>query len=188
MILKACTKCLTPKTLDCFHDSPLGKHGKQSICRDCARAFQQARYKDPTFRANKNAGAVKRSRAKHATDPVRQRIYSMLKSARKRARDENLAFDLDANYLASIVTDKCPALGLPFNWALRENARTGPAADSPSLDRFRADLGYVQGNVHVISHLANKMKNSGTPDQIRSLSRWVTATEALFHIPDAKAA
>jgi hypothetical protein len=55
----------------------------------------------------------------------------------------------------------CPVLGIE----LRVNERhVGP--DSPSIDRIIPELGYVPGNVIVVSHLANTIKSYATVDQL----------------------
>lgn len=41
-----CTKCGVEKSLDAFHDSPNGKYGKRSECKECKRIRSQRWYKD----------------------------------------------------------------------------------------------------------------------------------------------
>jgi uncharacterized protein YejL (UPF0352 family) len=43
---------------------------------------------------------------------------------------------------------------------------------SPQLDRLVPELGYVVGNVAVISRLANTIKSNATPQQIRAVADW----------------
>ena len=44
---------------------------------------------------------------------------------------------------------------------------TSPA--SPSLDQIVPGLGYVKGNVQVISHRANTLKSDGTLEEFKKL-------------------
>ena len=44
-----------------------------------------------------------------------------------------------------------------------------PTENSPSVDRVVPSLGYVKGNVHVISHRANSMKSDATIENVRAL-------------------
>lgn len=92
--------------------------------------------------------------------------------ARKRAREKNVPFDLDAAYVLRLILDagdRCPILGTPFD-------------DSPnnvdtyrSLDRIVPQLGYVKGNAQIISMRANTLKSSATPAELRRIADWVEA-------------
>lgn len=45
--------------------------------------------------------------------------------------------------------------------------------DSPSLDKFIPEKGYVRGNVAIISHRANVMKSNATVQEVEALFRWM---------------
>lgn len=60
------------------------------------------------------------------------------------------------------VPDTCPVFGTQFVFGAHLHPR------SPTVDRIRPTLGYVVGNVRVISHRANAMKNNS-----------ISSTEAL---------
>ena len=47
----------------------------------------------------------------------------------------------------------------------------GDFAWGPSLDRRDTSLGYVKGNVEIISRKANRMKNDGTLDDLIEIGR-----------------
>lgn len=85
----------------------------------------------------------------------------LLQSAKARAKKQNVPFDIVASDLT--IPTHCPYLGIelvPFSeWA------------SPSLDKIIPHLGYVVGNVQVISKLANTMKSCATVDQILTFSK-----------------
>lgn len=67
------------------------------------------------------------------------------------------------------ATANCPALGTPLTYGA-----TGVLGTSPSFDRLDPDptVGYVEGNVHVISLHANAIKNNATPDEILRVASW----------------
>ena len=47
----------------------------------------------------------------------------------------------------------------------------GAVADnSPTIDRICNRLGYVPGNLIVVSHLANRVKNSASLDELRMVA------------------
>lgn len=92
----------------------------------------------------------------------RDPVYLMLWGAKKRAKRDGTHFDIKAEHI--IIPDRCPLLGIPLQQAggFRE-------AGSPSLDRIRPELGYVPGNVWVISYRANQIKNDATLAELRAI-------------------
>jgi hypothetical protein len=65
-----------------------------------------------------------------------------------------------------VIPEFCPLLGI----RLEPGKGTGGAkAASPSLDKIRPELGYVPGNVWVISHRANVIKSDATLSELRML-------------------
>lgn len=54
----------------------------------------------------------------------------------------------------------CPVFGIPLDYLL-----TKPMDFWPSFDRVNPSVGYVSGNVCVISIRANRIKNNGTADE-----------------------
>lgn len=68
---------------------------------------------------------------------------------KKRAKKENLPFDLDPSDLANIP-DQCPVLGIPLIKTKLE--RLGATDNAPSVDKFIPELGYVKSNIHIISY------------------------------------
>lgn len=79
----------------------------------------------------------------------------MLSRARHRAKLKAIPFDLAKEDIN--IPEVCPVLGLPLK--LNKGGRSGFFSDSPALDRIRPELGYVKGNVRVISSLANRIKS-----------------------------
>lgn len=80
----------------------------------------------------------------------------LLQSARARAKKYGIPMDIVAEDI--VIPTTCPYLGIqlqPFSeWA------------SPSLDKIVPELGYVKGNVQVISTLANTMKSKSSLEQL----------------------
>lgn len=83
----------------------------------------------------------------------------MLLSAKQRAKRDGIPFDLTEDDLD--IPDVCPVLGIPFG--------TNQWYDSPSLDKTIPELGYVKGNVAVISARANILKRDGTLKEFEAL-------------------
>lgn len=95
----------------------------------------------------------------------------MWKSAKHRAASKGVPFAITIEDVEAIWTDRCPVLGIEL---LVGTGRQGAA--SPSLDRIRPELGYIPGNIQVLSLKANAMKSNATPEQLLKFAEWVNAT------------
>ena len=101
--------------------------------------------------------------------------YTLWNGARYRAKKEGLPFDLSPLDLKDLgIPDVCPVLGIPLNKSPGDGKRND---NSPSLDKFIPSLGYVKGNVHVISWKANRLKNDGTPEEWQKIAEWCQQEE-----------
>ena len=99
----------------------------------------------------------------------RNPVYLMLWGAKKRAKEDGVPFSIEAHHV--VIPDFCPLLGIPL-----QRATGFRSAGSPSLDRILPELGYVPGNVWVISYRANQIKNDATLDELRSIVAGLEAT------------
>lgn len=126
----------------------------------------QKRLYDLGYYERNRAAILARKRERHLTDPRK----SMLNGARKRARQLGLPFDLTEQDLS--VPERCPVLGIP----IFVRGGEGPQDHSPSLDRVMPELGYVRGNVVVISQRANRIKNDASPDELEAVASWLRDT------------
>lgn len=87
----------------------------------------------------------------------------MFERAKGRAGRSGTPFSIS---LADIVVpDVCPILQVPL---IRGTIH------APSLDRIKAHLGYVPGNVQVISSRANTIKNDATTEELRAVLDFMT--------------
>ena len=77
---------------------------------------------------------------------------------RSRAKKRNIEFNITENDL--VWPTHCPLLGYELRY--RE---PGQHPNTASLDRKDNSLGYVPGNVWIISTLANRIKNSATLEE-----------------------
>ena len=108
----------------------------------------------------------------HAYQQARQQAYRranpcglMLKGAKQRAKAQGVPFDLTEADI--VIPEVCPVLGIPL---ARSRGKLSDA--SPSLDRILPELGYVRGNVAVISYLANALKRAATPWQLMQVAQY----------------
>lgn len=91
----------------------------------------------------------------------------ILSNIKKRCRDNGIPFNITVEDIKA--PEFCPVLGIKLE--RNHNGReSGPQYCSPSVDRIIPELGYVKGNVIVISHMANAIKQNATPEQIRKVA------------------
>ena len=74
-----------------------------------------------------------------------------------------------ANYCKSIAPEICPVFGVPF-----KRGSTGYNHWSPSIDKILPQLGYVRGNIQIISNRANLIKQDATPEELKMFANWIT--------------
>ena len=128
--------------------------------RDRLRA-NSARYRAANADSISKANKIKRNVLK-ANAPERLMFYA----AKRRAKKSNLPFDIAIDDVH--IPEFCPILGLRLS--LNDG---GSKANSPSLDRIIPELGYVKGNVQVISHKANTMKSDASVVELRMFAEWI---------------
>lgn len=93
-------------------------------------------------------------------------VVSVLwKLGRQRAKKSGLEWTIKKEQI--IIPDFCPVLGIPL---FREGRETW--MNAPSLDRINNDLGYVPGNVMVISRRANIIKKDATLDELVAIGKF----------------
>ena len=89
----------------------------------------------------------------------------MLQNARVRARKADVPFTITVADI--VIPSHCPILGIALEQKLGQR---GGGDASPSLDRIEPALGYVPGNVIVISNRANRLKSDASIEELRSIA------------------
>ena len=89
----------------------------------------------------------------------------MLGNAKARATRAGVPFEISAPDI--IIPSHCPVLGVEL---YRTLGRKGGGPNSPSLDRIKPELGYVPGNIIVISNRANRIKSDAAPHELRAVA------------------
>lgn len=131
----------------------------QSACVACESSKQLIRTKRPEVAQQIQKASQRRRKAMSAELKMHVR-------RRSDARKNNIPYTLDISDI--VIPDICPVLGIPIV------ANQPISSDySPSLDRFIPELGYIQGNVYVISNRANRIKNDASVEEIRLLLKWM---------------
>ena len=101
-------------------------------------------------------------------DPIDKARISLLYNSTASAKKRKIPFNLDPEYMKSLdFPHTCPVLGIPIHYESKERNDY-----SPSLDKFYPELGYVQGNVQIISWRANRIKSDATPEEWIKIAQW----------------
>lgn len=87
---------------------------------------------------------------------------NLLRWARGRAEQKGLSFNLTIEDIN--IPEFCPVLGIPLFCGDGVSCE-----NSPTLDRIVPELGYVTGNVIVISNRANRIKHNATWLELQKL-------------------
>ncbi len=91
----------------------------------------------------------------------------LLALARQRAKKSGIPFAITEKDI--VIGTKCPVMNVPYETG-KDHV---PHPHAPSLDRIDPRLGYVPGNVVVISRMANTIKHDASVEQIGKVYRWL---------------
>lgn len=91
--------------------------------------------------------------------------------ARSRARAEGIPFSITEDDFS--IPEYCPVF---THLKLEFSSGCGSRPDNiPTLDKIIPALGYVPGNVAVISMRANRLKSDATAEELRAILDWIHA-------------
>lgn len=94
----------------------------------------------------------------------RSRKSTLVRRAKLRARKAGLGATIKLTEI--YWPSHCPVLGIELDYTSKDAARKPRAPNLPSLDRWDNSIGYVPGNVFVISMRANCLKGNATPEEL----------------------
>jgi hypothetical protein len=93
----------------------------------------------------------------------------LVSRARGRAKQEDLPFSItDADFEMPEYCPVFPSLKLEFS-----NGRGSRPDNIPTLDKIIPALGYVPGNVAVISMRANRLKSDASVEELQAILDWI---------------
>lgn len=154
---RLCKKCQITKDLQDFRR-------QRHTCKKCEG--------NDRFQRRKALGYFRTDRYIDKQRAYRQRWRKthpesdMLLRLRNRAKAEGIPFNLTKDDI--VIPDFCPVLGIKLS-----HHAFGPMPTSPSLDKVVPSLGYVKGNVHVISMRANHLKNNGSLQEMERVVSYI---------------
>ena len=145
---------------------------EERTCYHCGTEISSTRRADAKYCSNVCANRIRNNRYYwNHQDEMRRRRWMhnsdvarrILTRVRSKAKHNNIPCNIELSDI--VVPTHCPVLGLE----LKPNPGKGSGfhPDSPSLDRINPKLGYIKGNVRVISSRANLLKSDATPEELR---------------------
>jgi len=192
---KQCVCCKETKNIGEFYWRQKSRNSKDSHCKDCAKIRDKIKrdnlkktrtedfYNNIDFNKKCNRCFIEKHcsefyKGKQTSDGFRHMCKTCydkdvkrqhkcnfnLFQKHTRANKSGVKFAINENDLQYPLN--CPLLDIPLNY---DNPKAG-AKNAPSLDKIIPELGYVPGNVIIMSRLANTMKNCANLKQLRKFS------------------
>ena len=96
--------------------------------------------------------------------------YKLYQSAKHRARRDGLPFDITWDDI--VIPTNCPVLGIKLAHGIDH-----PTDNSPTVDKVIPALGYVRGNITVISFKANSIKRNASAEDLRRVLQYVEESQ-----------
>lgn len=115
---------------------------------------------------NRRLWARNRYKRKKLEEPEKLLYYG----AKRRAKDSEMEFNITVEDI--VIPEVCPILLIPL-----EPGDSRSRKNSPSLDRKDSSIGYVKGNIAVISMKANALKSDLSVEEIERLYKYVSGLQ-----------
>lgn len=157
--MKRCLRCKKEKDLSEFNKLNKSKDGHQPRCRECEKEIWHNRVSKSVERRKQY------SEARRKADDRNIGRY-LLNIAKKRAKEEGIPCTITVADI--VVPTNCPITGAElrrYQGKFDQNSYT--------LDKVVPELGYVPGNVRVISWRANNAKYNLSREEIVNLLRYL---------------
>lgn len=164
---KPCTKCKEEKPFSAFYKS---KNGLKNNATDAAGYHYMCRICSGKRSSKYVKAHPEKGRDRQRNNDIKFPEKKMWRNARKRARYENVPFDIEISDI--VIPPFCPVLGIPI---FRGSGSL--CMNSPSLDKIIPKNGYTKGNVAVISYRANAIKLNATSTEIFRVAAWLEGEE-----------
>lgn len=172
-----CNKCLEDKPVSDFRPS------NHKTCKACLSAYERQRYLPVRTKEDwdnrretqkERYNEINKKNYHKKKDQLRQKYEENIelflwRGARARAKRKGLPFNITIEDI--ILPTHCPALNIEMK-VNTEHVQY----NSFSIDRIIPELGYIKGNIQVISHLANSLKSNHDKEVLLNFAKWILKT------------
>jgi hypothetical protein len=175
---KFCHSCSTEKSVEQFTRSSSTRDGLCVECRDCSRSrssrnyhakAEERRASRRVYYATHREDCISYWGRRRTRDPVGCTARQMVNSIQTRTRRRGTGYDesfVTIPRIEKLLRDSpaCSMCGVVLNFGSKGRGAAARRShdNSPSLDRFIPELGYVEGNIGVLCHKCNTRKNDNT--------------------------
>ncbi len=136
---KQCGRCREMLSVDMFNKNRYNKDSYDNRCRQCNKAVWRNGIED-------------------------RRIPNLISRCKTLAKKNNFPFNLAIEDIT--IPERCPVLGILLIFG-KESDNINWRDNSPSIDKIIPELGYVRGNIIIVSYRANRIKNDATIDELQ---------------------
>lgn len=169
---RICNDCRIYKLKDNFAKHKKCKDGIYSICYECSNIRKRKYYQENKKDLLEKQRIKRNTHSYRAKNRLQQKQYRknnpvklLIMWARNKCKKRDIEFNLKEKDLT--YTGICPV----FNIKLEMGGEN--LDNSPTLDRIDPNKGYIAGNVQIICHLANRIKNNATEEQIKLILNYI---------------
>ena len=167
---KTCIKCSTAKDESEYRIVHVKgrKDWVETRCNACTRVYRRA-WQNAKYQRNPDEHKRRTLRRYHQSksDP----LQFMVSRTRTNALQKGVEFAMTVSDITLPI--HCPALGIELT-----RPGGGLKETSPTIDRLDPNIGYVSGNVNVISMRANRFKNNATLAELEAIVTWMRSKGA----------
>lgn len=142
-----------------LYDVKYNQENKESIAVKSKRHYDNNKEK-------KISQALESQRRIADRDRIENPKLLIWRRRRKKAHTLGIEFTITVDDFE--IPEYCPILGIKL-----EMHKGKPKSNSPSLDRINNDLGYIPGNVRIISKEANRMKSNITVGVLKRILDYI---------------
>ena len=190
METKICGKCGRELPLTSFVKHKQCNNGRAGTCRECANTYttEWKRKNSKRLAEQRRAlyatryGPIQREKEKvrKAQFPLRVRAQYLRAGMRSRSIARGMEFASDLFSVAFLMewlrrSPFCECCGVALDIGFKDTGH--PNNKSPSMDRIRADRGYIEGNVALLCWRCNNLKRDATADELRVVADWLDSLD-----------
>ena len=171
---KKCYSCNEVKPFDDYHLNHTRWHGLAEACKECVNSYMKD-YHKRTYVKKGRPKAPPKYKPPKPVKPVytkeQIKIKSLVRAANTRAIKKGLPHGLEWTTLE--IPEYCPVM--PWVKLVYDGSDKWKAA---SLDRIKPELGYVNGNVRIMSLRANVMKSASSENELVAFGEWAVKQQS----------